>query len=193
MHHILRGVLGAALVYPFAWYYYAQTGVVQSVAPEVAPSPSERKVSSWTEPMPVRVEPAQAEPYERASPVREQVVARAVTEHVPAVAPQLVRPVEPELPRAPGVTRPSVAKPSVNEPSIPLPPLAELQEVFGQMKELQRYSHDPQELEQRVQGMEQDPQKLAKLRAFADMFLKLPASPSDGYLPAAERSPSTPR
>ena len=53
------------------------------------------------------------------------------------------------------------------------------------MAELQQHAHDPAELERRVQTLEEDPAKLAKLKAIADLFVQLPESRSEAYLPVS--------
>jgi hypothetical protein len=83
----------------------------------------------------------------------------------------------PALPQMPGVENPRVA-----QPDVPLPEIAELKETFARMSELQRHAHDPAELDRRVQTMEEDPEKLARLKAIADMFVQLPDSRREDYL-----------
>lgn len=193
MHHILRGAFGAAVVYPLAWYYYSGPGAVQAIATDAARS-SEQQQDNTSRPFePVFEEPAQPAVFEPASLVREERVAHSASRSVPATAPQLALPIEPELPRGPELPRaPKVAEPKVEAPNLALPAFPELQEILGQMKDLQQHAHDPRELEKRVQAIEEDPQKVARLRAIADMFVKLPPSRGESYLPAGDTRPSTP-
>lgn len=192
MHHVLRGAFGAALVYPLVWYYYSGPGVAEPRATGVARSAEQQPEPSSSLSEPVFAEPVQPAFLEQGSSEGEPQVARSASERLPSTVPQFTRPIEPELPRGPIVAEPKVAKPKVDAPDVPMPAFAELQEVLGQMKDLQQNAHDPAELEKRVQTIEEDPQKVAKLRALADMFLKMPASRGEAYLPTGETAPSTP-
>ncbi|MEY2931719.1 MAG: hypothetical protein RL033_2468 [Pseudomonadota bacterium] len=187
MHHVLRGAFGAAVVYPLVWYYYSGPGAVQPVATGAARPSEQQQVPGSSLSEPVFAEPAQPGVFDPGSSEGEPRVSRSASEHLLSTAPQFTLPIEPELPRGP-----NVEEPKVDVPNVPLPAFAELQEVLGQMKELQQYAHDPAELEKRVQRIEEDPQKVAKLRAIADMFVKMPASRGEGYLPTGGTAPSTP-
>jgi hypothetical protein len=187
MHHVLRGAFGAAVVYPLVWYYYSGAGAAQPEATGPAGSSAQQQVPGSSLPEPVFAEPAQPGFLQRGRSEEEAHLARSASEPLPSTAPQFRLPIEPGLPRGP-----SVAEPKVDAPDVPLPGFAELQEVLGQMKDLQQHAHDPGELEKRVQTIEEDPQKVAKLRAIADMFLKLPASRGEAYLPTGGTATSTP-
>jgi hypothetical protein len=91
---------------------------------------------------------------------------------------------EPELPRLP----------TVDDPNAPLAVMPEMKEVLARVAEVQRHAHNPSELEQQVQELDEDPKKLAKLKAFADMFVKLPPARGDSYFPSPSgEQPSTSR
>ncbi|MEY4545463.1 MAG: hypothetical protein RL685_1658 [Pseudomonadota bacterium] len=186
MHHVLRGAFGAAVVYPLVWYYYSGPGAAQPVATGAA-RPSGQQQVQGSSPEPVFAEPAQPGVFDPGGSEGEPRVSRSASKHLPSTAPQFRLPIEPELPRDP-----NVEEPTVDAPNVPLPAFAELQEVLGQMKELQQHAHDPAALEKRVQQIEEDPQKVAKLRAIADMFVKMPASRGESYLPTGATAPSTP-
>lgn len=193
MHQILRGAFGAALVYPLVWYYYAHSGPVQSGAaavpqalvqaqPSKQVAPPQQSVEAapqqWAAPPPPAAKVAAAGP----EPAPEPPEVRAVRQRVAEVAPQLAQPSEPQLPRAP----------RVNEPKVPFPALAELQEAFGQMKDLQAVAHNPQALDERVQTTEYDAEKVARLKALAEQFVELPTPASERYMPAGRTSRSAP-
>lgn len=192
MHHILRGTLGAALVYPLVWYYSSHADPVQPAVTKLPSSRVEERQSPHVdvveEPVeaPVQWSPPQAPAVrEVAQPAREAAPEpaelRAVRQRVAEVAPQVTPPSEPERPRSP----------SPEEPKVPFPAFAELRDAFGQMKDLQAVAHDPKALDERVQVTEYDAQKVAKLRALAEQFVDLPVPPGERYLPAGKPSRST--
>jgi hypothetical protein len=107
---------------------------------------------------------------------------RSTTQRVALPAPPPTPPNQPQLPNSP----------SVPEPKVPFPAFAELQEAFGQMKDLQEISHDPKALDERLQVMQHDPQKLARLKAFAEQLVNLPPPPGERYLPTGNTSRPAP-
>ncbi len=56
------------------------------------------------------------------------------------------------------------------------------------MKDLQQIAHDPKALDERVQRTEYDPQKLARLKAFAEQLVHLPPPASERHLPSGGSS-----
>jgi len=89
---------------------------------------------------------------------------------------------EPELPR----------QPTVQEPNSPLAVMPELKEVLALAAEVQQHAHNPGELAEQVQTLDEDPAKLAKLRAFAETFVQLPPPRGEGYLPSSRGSRPSP-
>jgi len=63
--------------------------------------------------------------------------------------------------------------------------MPELKEVLARVAEVQQNAHDPAELDHRIQTLDEDPAKLARLKALADMFMKLPTPRGDDYLPSS--------
>ncbi|MEO8179660.1 MAG: hypothetical protein ABI895_12575 [Deltaproteobacteria bacterium] len=183
MHHWVRGALGAAMVYPVIWHYSAP-GPVSSAKISSGPQPVTAAASS-PEPAPagaLTYEPS-ALTYEPAAPERE-VGSRRVSERLP-VATNGGPASEPELPRLP----------TVEDPNAPLAAvMPELKEVLALAAEVQQHAHNPGELAEHVQTLDEDPAKLAKLRAFAETFVQLPPPRGEAYLPSSSRSrPSTAR
>jgi hypothetical protein len=181
MHHLLKGALGAALVYPLAWYYYSQPEALQPVATSASRPAMEKRVEQ------------NAKAALDESGVSRGAVPGALAERAGATAAEASpssqrQPARPPELAVPGAQETAKAPDVVNR-EVPFPEFAELQATLAQMKELQRHAHDPQELDARVQSMESDPQKLAKLRAMAELLVKLPPSRSDAYLPAEDPSP----
>ena len=180
MRHILRGALGVAVVYPLLWHYSsADVGGVPSTAAVAA---SERRGTERS-------------PSDRSGVDQPLRAERAVTERLPAAP--MREPVatvqpgapEPALARAPASPQP----PSVPEPRDPLAELGqipELKETLARAAEIQRHAANPAELERAVQGLDEDPAKLARLKALADLLVQLPTPRGDAYLPASGRSPA---
>lgn len=96
--------------------------------------------------------------------------------------------------RAPAEPRqPSVQQPSLQAPRDPLAELVqnpELKETLARAAEIQRHSANPAELEHALQGLDEDPAKIARLKALADMLVQLPTPRGDAYLPSSG-SPAT--
>lgn len=189
MHHILRGALGAGLVYPLAWYYYAHSGPVQPAASKASHASVEEQQHeplgsseqpTGAVPAPQRAPAARETPRAGQPPV-EPLELRAIRQRVAEAAPRLTLPTEPERPRSP----------KAEEPKVPFPAFAELQDALGQMKELQAVAHDPKALDERVQLTEYDAQKVARLKALAEQFVELPPPPGERYLPAGKPSRSS--
>jgi hypothetical protein len=76
--------------------------------------------------------------------------------------------------------------PAVSEPGPPSQAFLDVRDALGKMSDLQAHAHDPHELEQRVQTLEDDPEQLARLKALAEMFVQLPPSRVEPYMPARE-------
>jgi hypothetical protein len=182
MHHWLRGALGAAVVYPLIWYYSA---------PGAAPA------AGTSGPSGARPVVARAAPMAPASPLPDEseapelrVASRTVTERLP-VATRIPPAAEPELPRLPTVEDPNA--PLAEMPEELKAVMPELKEVMARAAEVQQHAHDPGALDQRVQTLDEDPAKIAKLKAFADRFVQLPTSRSESYLPSSSGTGSTGR
>jgi hypothetical protein len=108
------------------------------------------------------------------------VASRSVTERLPAAIGDA--PVsEPELPKLP----------TVADPNLPLALLQELKPVIARAAQVQQYAHNPSELDKQVQTLDEDPAKLAKLRALAEMFVQLPPPRGDSYLPSSSGAQSS--
>lgn len=184
MHHILRGALGAVLVYPLAWHYYgSQPATAQSAAsaskvrdgrPSAVASAEARSAS-----IPVTAQPA---PDDGAAKGAKVVREGAAPRPEPSAVQQRGRSVEPALSKP---SEPDGAK-------VPFPAFSELQEAFGTMKDLQAVAHDPKALDERVQQTEHDPQKLAKLKAFAEQLVQLPPPAGERYLPSGNATRANP-
>jgi hypothetical protein len=94
---------------------------------------------------------------------------------------------EPVAARAPATPQ----QPSVQQPRDPLAELVqmpELKETLAQAAEIQRHAANSAELERAVQGLDEDPAKLARLKALADLFVQLPPPRGDAYMPSSGRS-----
>jgi hypothetical protein len=185
MHHWLRGALGAAVVYPLVWYYSAPGAAPTAGKPGLS---GEKPVARAVAPA---AAPAPASPltYEPEAPER-RVASPIVTERLPV--PTRVAPAaEPELPRLPTVEDPNVPLAGMPEELTAVMP--ELKDVMARAADVQQHAHDPGALEQRVQTLDEDPAKLAKLKALADMFVQLPTPRSESYLPSSSGTPSTGR
>ena len=165
--------MGAALVYPLIWHFAA---TVPS-SPSVAAAPQSAKAASPSRgPLDPPAETASSESLAAEGAASEhRGVSRTVTERLPPV-PTRVEPVPgPELPQ----------EPTANEPQVALPAMPELREALARVAEVQRHAESPAELDRQVQTLDEDPAKLAKLKALADMFMKLPTPRGDDYLPAS--------
>lgn len=181
------------MVYPLVWYYASHSGAVQPGPPAKVVAASGQAAPSQ---LPPTRQPAEAAPQQQAAPPPpapatgaaapappdEPPELRVVRQRVAEVAPQLALPGEPQLPRAP----------ATEAPKAPFPAFAELQEAFGQMKDLQAVAHDPKALDERVQRTEYDAQKVAKLKALAEQFVELPVPAGERYLPTGRPSRSSP-
>jgi len=173
MRHVLKGALGAALVYPAVWYGSALEG------PEPARGAPQRAAAAAARPS------APGEPIrpatELAGPTRAQSVASGPR-------PEAARPTLQELPAAFGAPleadRPAL--PAVSEPGPPSQAFADVRDALGKMSDLQAHADDPKELERRVQTMEENPEQLARLKALAEMFVQLPPSRLDPYMSPRE-------
>jgi len=169
MRHWLRGALGAAVVYPLIWYYSE-------------PSPEQPSAPSGPEgarPMASAASRAPAKPpIDEDQGQKRRMASRSVTERLPTSAAS-VR--EPELPRLP----------TVDDPKAALAVMPELRPVIARAAQVEQYAHNPGELDKQLQTLEEDPAKLAKLRAFAEMFVQLPPPRGDGYLPSSSGPPSS--
>jgi len=178
MRHVFKGALGAALVYPAVWYGSAPAG------------------AEFAKGAPQRAAVVAARPSARSATRSEQLRApepelEATTPSRAALAsPRLdaERPTLEELPAALGapVEPAGTTMPAGSEPGPPSQAFADVREALGQMSELQAHAHDPNELVRRVQAMDQDPEQLARLKALAEMFVQLPPSRLEPYMPARE-------
>lgn len=185
MHHWLRGALGAAVVYPLIWYYSAPGAV--PAAGKSAPSgakPVARAAAAAAAPA-----PTSPLTYEREAP-EQRVALGTVSERLP-VTTSVTPAAEPELPRLPTVEDPNL--PVAGMPEELQAVMPELKEVMARAADIQQHAHDPRELDRRVQTFDEDPVKLAKLRALADMLVQLPPPRSESYLPSSNGTPSTRR
>jgi len=185
MRHVLTGALGAAVVYPAVWYGMAVEG------PAPAAGAPQRAVATATRPVASR---EQARPA-AAPELRGPAWGPASTERAAAEPAAAERPTLEELPAALGapIEPPRPDLPALSEPGAPSPVFSDLRDTMGKMSDLQAHAHDPQELERRVQAMEQDPQQLARLKAMAEMFVQLPPSRLEPYLPSGEAASSSTR
>jgi len=175
MRHVLKGALGAAVVYPAVWYGAASEG------PEPARGAPQRAAVAAARPSAPRERVSPAAELTLGGPARSQAVVssrrleaeRPTLEELPAV---LGAPLEP--------ARPGVA--AVSEPDAPSQAFSDVRDALGKMSDLQAHAHDPNELARRVQTMEQNPEQLARLKALAEMFVQLPPSRLEPYMPARE-------
>jgi hypothetical protein len=98
------------------------------------------------------------------------------------------RPTLQELPAALGAplepARPALS--GVSAPDAPSGAFSDVRDALGRMSDLQAHAHEPDELARRVQSMEQDPEQLARLKALAEVFVQLPPSRTDAYMPTRE-------
>jgi len=173
------GALGAALVYPAVWYGSAPDG------PEPVRGAPRRAVAAAARPAAPR-EPIRPAP-ELAAPTWSQSVASGQR-------PEAARPTLEELPAAFGASLEAAppARPAVSEPGPPSQAFADVRDALGKMSDLQAHAHDPNELERRVQTMEENPEQLARLKALAEMFVQLPPSRLEPYMPAREAGAVSP-
>ena len=162
------------MVYPLIWHFAAAGPASPSgaaVLKSAKAGPTSRVAPRWPgESRPEESRATESEASER------RVVSRTMTERLPAPVTTKLEPVPaPELPH----------EPSVDDPQVPLPVMPELKEVLARVAEVQQHAHDPAELDHQVQTLDADPAKLARLKALADMFIKLPTPRSDDYLPSS--------
>jgi hypothetical protein len=164
--------LGAAVVYPLIWHF-AATG---TSPPSVAAAPHSAKPGSTARGAlgPSAASQSSERRPEESEASERRAVSRTVTERLPSVPPTPEPVAGPELPH----------EPTADEPQVPLPAMPELKEALARVAEVQRHAEDPAELDRQVQTLDEDPAKLAKLKALADMFMKLPTPRSDDYLPS---------
>lgn len=163
MRHWLRGALGVAVAYPLIWYYSAPAPAVRSASLEGVKPPASAAGPTRSSPA-----PGEAEGPER------HVASRSVTERLP-VATGAGPATEAVLPKLP----------TVEDPDVPLAMMAELKPVIARAAQVQQYAHNPGALDKQVQTLDEDPAKLAKLRALAEMFMQLPPPRGDSYLPSS--------
>ncbi len=130
-------------------------GVGLAVAPAAAVYPPDRRGRS--------TEPGAAP---RAEPPREVDARPVALGQGPS---QVARPQR--QPAVPSASR-SPSSPGGESSGLVLPP--EVQAALGDIADLQKSAHDPQSLADRVQKLEPSQQRLEKLRAFADTFVKMP-------------------
>lgn len=64
----------------------------------------------------------------------------------------------------------------------------ELKETLARAADVQQHAASPAELERALQGLDNDPAKLARLKALADMLVQLPTPRGDAYLPSSGSS-----
>lgn len=173
MRHVLKGALGAALVYPAVWYGSALEG------PEPARGAPQRAVAAAAR---------SSAPSEQVRPAAELVDPRWSQSVASGQRPEAARPRLEELPVAfgapPEAERPAL--PAVSEPGPPSQAFADVRDALGKMSDLQAHAHDPNELERRVQTMEENPEQLARLKALAEMFVQLPPSRLEPYMSPRE-------
>lgn len=184
MRHIMRGALGAVVVYPLIWHYWPSEAAVSATkvagaAPASATDPSGA------------VAPSQPEPETAARAVTARLPVPALGEPAPLAEPRAPQPVPARAPTAP-------QPPSVPQPQDPLSAIGqvpELKETLARAAEIQQHAANPAELEKAVQSLDEDPAKIARLKALADMFVQLPPPRGDAYLPASGSSaaPAAPR
>lgn len=184
MRHVLAGALGAAMVYPALWYGLAPEGPVTT--PAGAP---QRALATTAGPSVRREQVHPGEP-QRPGPASSPAALSSQSSHEldSELPPVRERPTLQELPAALGASgepaRPALR--SVSEPEAPSVAFSDVREALGRMSDLQAHAHDPDELARRVQSMEQDPQQLARLKALAEMFVQLPPSRLEPYMPGRE-------
>jgi hypothetical protein len=164
--------VGAALVYPLVWHFSATA----PGAPAGAGAPQPTQVPSGARAAPAAA--LESEASER------RVVSRTLTERLPASGATRFAPASaPQPPQLPTAAEPQA--PTVAEPQVPPAVMPDVKEVLARVAEVQQHAHNPGELDQQVQTLDEDPAKLARLKAFADMFMKLPTPRGDGYLPSS--------
>jgi hypothetical protein len=193
MRHVLQGALGAGLLYPLIWYGSApdpvdvvgsttglrkivEAGTAAREAPSSASAPSGPGV-----------------PRPESGTEHSRQLSRRIDSVPGSAASATVADVSlPSAPVPPSVAFPRVSQPTEPAAAMPLPPA--LPELLSRVSDVQQSAGDPTELAKRVQMLDADPAELAQLKAFADKFVRLPASAADRYTPVSQgSSPAAPR
>lgn len=183
MHHIIRGALGVAVVYPLMWHYSSQGA--EGLPATTAVSPAERRNAERAPPERAAEAPAQVQLTRTAmEPLPAPVAAQAIREPVAAPEPRVPEPLAAQAPSPP--RQPSVQQ--APDPLAELGQMPEMKEALAEAGEVQRHAANPAELERALQGIDDNPAKLARLKALADLLVKLPPPRGDAYLPSSGSS-----
>ena len=180
MRHILRGVLGVAVVYPLVWHYSSQA----VGAPPASGAGAPAELRSAERPPVERAGADELPPPAATRTLTERLPAPATHEPVAALEPRAPEPAAARVPAAP-------QQPTVEQPRDPLAELGqvpELKETLARAAEIQQHAAKPAELERALQGLDEDPAKLARLKALAEMLVQLPAPRGEAYLPSSGSS-----
>ena len=184
MRHIMRGAFGVAAVYPLVWHYSSRdAGDLPTTTAAVTPEQRSAEGLPPEQPRAEELESARA-----GRTVGERLPASLTRDPLAAVEPRAPEPAAARAPAAP-------QQPSVQQPRDPLAELGqmpELRETLAQAAEIQRHAAKPAELEQALQGLDEDPAKLARLKALADMLVQLPTPRGEAYLPSSGSSATGP-
>lgn len=152
-------------MYPLIWYYTAPDSALPG-APLRSGAPTPARAATSPDPKPIRESGAS----------EADAVARRTADALPRSSATDLEPLS-----GPGSPR----LPTADEPEDLLAMMPELKETLARVAEVQQRAHSPQDLDREVQTLDADPAKLAKLKAVADLFVKLPPSRGDDYLPSS--------